>query len=116
MTSLPDEPAFMKPPREGHPLFEVFRQRQEKDKDDAGYLNFVIILHRLKAKKYGPGRNIIKEEVLQHHIRSVFKYCEDYFSQDEVSMRVARVLLEFFEYQLKHSPNPKTAQFKKPSN
>jgi hypothetical protein len=39
-----------------------------KENDGLGYLNFNMILHRLKTKKYGPGRNMIKEEVLKQHI------------------------------------------------
>ena len=76
-------------------------------------MNFVIILQRLKAKKYGPGRNIIKEEILQQHILRVFSYCEEHFGHDEESLRISHILRDFFEYQLNNCPNPKSVPIKK---
>jgi len=77
------------------------------ENDGIGYLNFHMILRRLKTKKYGPGKNMIKETQLIANIRNVFRCCEKYFNQDPVSMRISTILEEHFESELKLCPSLK---------
>lgn len=85
---LNEVPQFLIPPMEGSQLLNNFRI----ENGGIGYLNFNMILHRLKTKKYGPGKNMIKEEVLKHHITNVFRNCEKYYSHDALSMRLSKIL------------------------
>lgn len=59
--------------------FERAEQMQEENEGE-GYLNFQMIQHRMRNKKYGPGKNIMKEGMIQFNIRNVFRICEKYFS------------------------------------
>jgi signal transduction histidine kinase len=81
-----------------------------------GYLNFNMILHRLKTKKYGPGKNMIKEEVLKHHITNVFRNCEKYYLNDALSMRLSKILEIHYQQELKNSINIKFQPFRSGSN
>ena len=85
---LNEVPLFLIPPSEGSHLQNQFRQ----ENGGIGYLNFNMILHRLKTKKYGPGKNMIKEEVLKHHITNVFRNCVKYYQHDPISMRLYKIL------------------------
>lgn len=58
----------------------------------------------MRNKKYGPGKNFIKEELIQRDIRTVFGICERYYSTDAVSLRISRVLQKHFENELSVSP------------
>ena len=62
-----------------------------------GYLNFNMILQRLKSKKYGPGKNMIKESDLLFNIRNVFRICEKYYHFDPLSMRISKILEAHFD-------------------
>jgi hypothetical protein len=67
---------------------------------NTGHLNFNTILQRLKTKKYGPGRNMIKVDQLNNDIRKIFSVCEKYYSYHPISIRVSRTLESFFENKL----------------
>lgn len=40
----------------------------------------------MKNKKYGPGKNIMKEGMMLLNIRNVFRICDKYFSHDATSL------------------------------
>ena len=42
------------------------------DFGSSGFLNFNIILQRLKNKKYGPGKQNVKHEMLLADVRKIF--------------------------------------------
>ena len=58
----------------------------------------------MRNKKYGPGKNIIKEMVILMNIRNVFRNCEKYFSHDEASVRLSKILEAHFENEMSVSP------------
>ena len=64
-------------------------------------MNLNIILQKLKSKKYGPGKNMIKLDVLVQDIKKIFKICEKYYSYDPTSLRISRTLEQYFEQELK---------------
>jgi hypothetical protein len=64
-------------------------------------VNLNIILQKLKSKKYGPGKNMIKLDVLVQDIKKIFKICEKYYSYDPTSLRISRTLEQYFEQELK---------------
>ena len=64
-------------------------------------MNLNIILQRLKNKKYGPGKNNIKVDVLQQDVRRIFAVCEKYYNYDPSSIRISRTLESFFESEVK---------------
>jgi len=66
-----------------------------------GFLNFNIILQKLKSKKYGPGRNNIKVDAVLADLRNVFNVCEKFYSYDPTSLRISRTLESFFENEVK---------------
>jgi len=66
-----------------------------------GFLSFNIILHRLKNKKYGPGKANLKHDNLLADMRKVFQVCEFYYNYDPVSIRVNRTLESYFENEIK---------------
>lgn len=66
-----------------------------------GFMNLNIILQKLKSKKYGPGKNMIKLDVLVQDIKKIFKICEKYYSYDATSLRISRILEQHFEQELK---------------
>ena len=84
LSTLNEVPVFLIPPPEGSQLHNSYKQ----ENGGIGYLNLNMILHRLKTKKYGPGKNMIKEEVLKNHISNIFRNCEKFFSHDALSMRI----------------------------
>ena len=53
-------PLWLKQPGPDTPYYHEIMQ----ENDGVGYLNFNMILQRLKSKKYGPGKNMIKEDIL----------------------------------------------------
>lgn len=67
----------------------------------SGFLNFNIILQRLKNKKYGPGKQNVKHDLLCADIRKIFQVCEKYFNFDPISIRVSRTLESYFENEIK---------------
>lgn len=71
------------------------------DFGSSGFLNFNIILQRLKNKKYGPGKNNVKHEALLADVRKIFQVCEKYYNYDPVSIRVSRTLESYFETEVK---------------
>jgi len=93
---LGDVPLFLKVPNEHSKFF----QEMKMENHGVGYLNFNMILQRLKSKKYGPGKNMIKEDILQMNIRNVFRICEKYYGFDPLSMRISKILEEHFEKEL----------------
>lgn len=109
---LNEVPLFLIPPAEGSQLANNFRV----ENGGIGYLNFNMILHRLKTKKYGPGKNMIKEEVLKHHITNVFRNCEKYYPNDDLSMRLSKILDNHYQQELKNSINIKFQPFRSGSN
>jgi hypothetical protein len=73
-----------------------------------GFLNFNIILQKLKDKKYGSGKNMNKAEQLTSDVRKIFYVCEKYYGYDSTSIRISRTLESFFENEiskLKKQPN-----------
>ena len=77
------------------------------ENESEGYLNFQMIQHRMRNKKYGPGKNIMKEGMMLYNIRNVFRICDKYFSHDAASVRLSRILEKHFENELSVSPNLK---------
>jgi hypothetical protein len=71
-----------------------------KENSGQGYLNFYMIIQRLRSKKYGPGKNRLNEELLQGHIKNVFKICRSFFSSDSQSMKVSKILEDFYDKQI----------------
>ena len=67
----------------------------------------------MRNKKYGPGKNIVKENVILSNIRNVFRNCEKYFSHDEASVRLSRILEAHFENEMAVSPPIKGQKAKK---
>ena len=51
-------------------------------------LNFNQILVKLKNKKYGPGKNMIKEQMIQKDIRSIFSMVDKYYHYDQTSIMI----------------------------
>lgn len=105
-----EQPIFLRIP-------DASFDRQESmslENEGEGYLNFQMIQHRLRNKKYGPGRNIMKEGMILLNIRNVFRICEKYFPQDEPSVRLSRILEKHFENELSVSPNLKAQAFRIP--
>ena len=51
-------------------------------------LNFNQILVKLKNKKYGPGKNMIKEQMIQKYIRSIFSMVDKYYHYDQTSIMI----------------------------
>jgi hypothetical protein len=100
---LNEVPLFLVPPAEGSILNHQFKN----ENGGIGYLNFNMILHRLKTKKYGPGKNMIKEEVLKHHISNVFRNCEKFYSHNALSIRLSGILEAHYQQELKNSINLK---------
>ena len=45
-------------------------------------LSFNLVLLKLKNKKYGPGKNMIKEQMIQKDIRSIFQMVDKYYHYD----------------------------------
>lgn len=90
---LDSVPLWLKPPS---PDTKHFNEIQNEN-DGVGYLNFNMILQRLKSKKYGPGKNMIKEDILQANIRNVFKICYKYYYYDPMSMKICKILDAHFE-------------------
>lgn len=45
-------------------------------------LNFNQILVKLKNKKYGPGKNMIKEALICKDVRSIFSMVDKYYHYD----------------------------------
>ena len=72
----------------------------KKENSGSGYLNFELIQNRLKTKKYGPGKNMIKEDIIQYHIRNVFQIGQKYFSHDPLLMKIIKVLEAYFEKEI----------------
>ena len=70
-------------------------------------MNFQMILYRMRNKKYGAGKNIVKENLIQTNIRSIFRICEKYFYHDDASVRISQVLEMHFENELAVSFNTK---------
>ena len=104
---LGDVPLFLKVPNEQSKFFNDMKNENQ----GVGYLNFNMILQRLKSKKYGPGKNMIKESDLQLNIRNVFRICERYYNFDPLSMRISKILEEHFEKELAQSPDIKCVKF-----
>ena len=99
LSGLSEVPLFLIPPPEGSKLHINYKL----ENGGIGYLNLNMILHRLKTKKYGPGKNMIKEEVLKHHITNIFRNCEKFFSHDELSMKISKILEAHYQYELKNT-------------
>lgn len=60
--ALKQTPLFLKAPSQSEILLDPKKyQDLALENDGIGYLNFHMILRRLKTKKYGPGKNMIKE-------------------------------------------------------
>ena len=64
-----------------------------------GFLNFNIIMQKIKTKKYNVGKNFDSELVI-NDINKIFEVCEKYCSYDPNSIRISRTLEGFFENQL----------------
>jgi hypothetical protein len=80
---------------------------------DGGFLNFNIIFQKLKSKKYGPGKNLVKTDLIIADIRRVFQVCEKCYSHDPTSLRISRTLEGFFENELKQLQKPKNDKYAK---
>lgn len=80
----------------------------------SGYLNFNTILQRLKNKKYGPGKQNVKHDLLLADVRKIFTICEKYYTYDPVSIRVCRTLETYFENEVKKME--KTDNYKMETN
>lgn len=65
-----------------------------------GFLNFSMILQKLKSKKYGPGNNKIKTDSLIADIRRIFNVAEKYYTYDSNSIRISRILESYFENEI----------------
>ena len=61
------------------------------------YLNFKMILSSMKAKKYGPGKNMFNEDIFQNDVRSIFTMIDKYFHYDPVSVNCGKILRDYFE-------------------
>lgn len=65
----------MRIPEKGFDRYEEL----QRENDGEGFLNFQMILYRMRNKKYGAGKNIVKDNLIQTNIRNIFRICEEYF-------------------------------------
>ena len=81
-----------------------------------GFMNFNIIMHKIKTKKYNTGKIFDSDSVI-NDIKKIFEVCEKYCSFDPNSIRISRTLEGFFENQLnKMNKKPVKAGFKNDEN
>lgn len=96
-------PLFLRIPDKDSDRYEEI----QRENDGEGYLNFQMILFRMKKKKYGSGLNNVKENLIINHTRNIFRMCKRYFSRDEASMKLCKILETFFENELAIISNQK---------
>jgi len=99
LVDQPEVPLFLRVPNESTKNYKQIMQEFSPN----GFLNLNSIIQKLKSKKYGPGRNMIKIDVLNTDIRKLFSVCEKYYSYDPNSIRISRTLEVFFESEIKLS-------------
>ena len=69
LKALQEVPLFFRQPTE---QTKFFKEIMKEYSTNGQVLNFNQILLKLKNKKYGPGKNMIKETMIQKDIRSIF--------------------------------------------
>jgi hypothetical protein len=79
LKTLQELPLFFRQPTE---QTRYFKEIMKEFSQNGSVLSFNLVLLKLKNKKYGPGKNMIKEQMIQKDIRSIFQMVDKYYHYD----------------------------------